>query len=95
MVRAAVTPQHLADVLAMRWGPGLADLTPGIVIQKPDLTRSRAALRAASPRETYAAEERRAIREADDETGFIKLGLIEVSPCVWVDPEFINFDFGT
>ena len=45
-----------------RWGPGLDDPTPGIVIDRPDRSRMLAALRAADPCDPYAVAEREAIR---------------------------------
>jgi hypothetical protein len=58
-----------SDLVALRWGPGLEDDTPGIVLEEPDRDRLRAALQAAAAEaDRYAGLERRAIR-AEPRTG--------------------------
>lgn len=55
-----------ADLAAQRWGPGIGDETPGIIIDRPDQDRRRAALQAAVD-DPYAIAERRAIQaESED-----------------------------
>jgi hypothetical protein len=58
----AAPPSAWPALSALRWGPGLSDPTPGIVIDKPNRDRMLAALHAADHNDSYALAEREAIR---------------------------------
>lgn len=67
LLRPAPTkPTKLPFDLSQRWGPGLEDDTPSIVIEHPSIERTVQALRDADRFDSYALAEREAIAgEAD------------------------------
>jgi hypothetical protein len=50
-----------------RWGPAAADPTPGIIIDRPDQTRMRAALRSADPSDPYTLVQGEAVPAEGEE----------------------------
>ena len=50
------------ELAAQRWGPARDDPTPGIIIDRPNHDRFKAALEGADPNDPYALAEREAIQ---------------------------------